>query len=269
MEKNNLVKTVIQSGVASSSASAISGSTTAAKHVTQTSALNILKDQFKVGGARACFRGLAPSLAGIVPHSGIYFALYAPVKKLCHKRRLSDGASAATAAMVAGGFANVVTNPVWVVKSRMSSKPQQYPKMVNAFAKILKEEGSRGFCSGMGASALGVSHVVVQFPLYEMIKQEVAANAGRKTDDLLSITVASTVSKLAASGVTYPLEVIRTQMQTYGETGSKAAIDRTKKIWTNYKTSGFFRGFSVSMVKSVPSTVITLYLYEKLMDSVF
>jgi len=171
--------------------------------------------------------------------------------------------------MIAGGFANVVTNPVWVVKTRMTSKPQEYPKMANAFMKILQEEGARGFCSGMGASVLGVSHVVVQFPLYEALKERIAAHTYPKGEgnDLLSIGSASTASKLVASGVTYPLELIRTQMQHSGDTGYKAALKRTKAIWKTQKFQGFFRGFGVSMVKSVPSTVITLYMYEKMVET--
>jgi len=66
-----LVKTVLQSGAVNS------------KNVTSTrvSTLGILQEQVKFGGVKACFRGLSPSLAGIVPHSGFYFALYAPMKK--------------------------------------------------------------------------------------------------------------------------------------------------------------------------------------------
>jgi len=49
-----------------------------------------------------------------------------------------------------------------------STKP--YRHTGDAFVQIYKTEGIRGFYRGLLPSLFGVSHVAVQFPLYESFK---------------------------------------------------------------------------------------------------
>lgn len=225
----------------------------------KTQVVNYLKEQYHLFGLRGCFRGLSPSLAGIVPHNGLFFCMYDPVKNLCTQNRMSESSASAIAAMTAGGVANYATNPIWVVKTKMSTHPTEYPTIASAVQKIWRQ-GPRGFMSGAGASLLGVSHVMIQFPIYEYLKMA----AGEKPDSLSNIAFASVASKLAASGATYPLDVIRTHLQVNGETGFHAGVSRSSSIWNAAGLKGFYRGFNANAVKSVPATVITLTMYELL-----
>lgn len=45
-----------------------------------------------------------------------------------------------------------------------------YKNTFDAFKTIYSTEGFRGFYKGLGPSLMGVSHVAVQFPLYEKLK---------------------------------------------------------------------------------------------------
>jgi solute carrier family 25 folate transporter 32 len=225
----------------------------------KTQVVNYLKEQYHLFGLRGCFRGLSPSLAGIVPHNGLFFCMYDPIKDLCTQNMMSESSSSAIAAMTAGGVANYATNPIWVVKTKMSTHPTEYPTIASACLKIWKQ-GPRGFMSGAGASLLGVSHVMIQFPIYEYLKVKV----GEKADSLSNIAVASVASKIAASGATYPLDVIRTHLQVNGQTGFQAGMSTSASIWKTAGVKGFYRGFNANSVKSVPATVITLTMYEML-----
>jgi solute carrier family 25 folate transporter 32 len=104
-----------------------------------------------------------------------------------------------TAAMVAGATGSCVTNPLWVVKTRFmvsafrplsllhyvlrigstiqssSAKTQppeevRYRHTLDAFLRIYRGEGIYAFYRGLIPSLVGVSHVAVQFPLYEELK---------------------------------------------------------------------------------------------------
>ena len=76
----------------------------------------------------------------------------------------------------------------------------------------------RGFYKGLLPSLFGVSHVAVQFPLYETFKKwarEYQAEHGGDAKELSpsSILVCSATSKMIASVTTYPHEVLRTRLQ--------------------------------------------------------
>jgi len=96
-------------------------------------------------------------------------------------------------------------------------------------------EGLGAFYSGLGPALLGLTHVAVQFPLYEQFKKVFVRkeashfasgkNPGESGEvDFLGILAASVLSKICASSVTYPHEVLRTRLQTQFRPNGKTAI---------------------------------------------
>ena len=131
------------------------------------------------------------------------------------------------------------TNPIWVIKTRLMSQasqasylnpnvgraPWHYAGTIDAVRKMYAHEGFRAFYSGLGPALLGLTHVAVQFPLYEQFKKLfVRTNATHLATsttpgdhgevDFLGILAASCLSKICASSATYPHEVLRTRLQT-------------------------------------------------------
>lgn len=94
-----------------------------------------------------------------------------------------------------------------------------YISVCSALSRIACEEGLCGLYSGILPSLVGLSHVAIQFPAYEkirhffLVERKIRHYIVRKdntTVDQLghgSVAIASTVSKLTASIITYPLEV--------------------------------------------------------------
>lgn len=159
-------------------------------------------------------------------------------------------------AMTAGGASTVCTSPLWVVKTRFmvsvcagrrariehgvcsvnpltrlllapppqlqSAKPRDpshpppYRHTLDAFVRIMRDEGPRGFYRGLLPSLMGVSHVAVQFPLYENFKGWARASSlADEGGDLPPriILLCSSTAKMIASVLTYPHEVVRTRLQ--------------------------------------------------------
>ena len=94
-------------------------------------------------------------------------------------------------AMIAGGTSTICTNPLWVIKTRfmvrtlrdrvcktLTSRPHQtqsrrevrYRHTFDAALSIYRTEGIRAFYRGLLPSLFGITHVAVQFPLYEQLK---------------------------------------------------------------------------------------------------
>jgi len=126
----------------------------------------------------------------------------------------------------------MVTNPIWVIKTRLMSQvsrksttgaarpPWHYRSTFDAAKKMYTTEGILSFYSGLTPALLGLTHVAVQFPAYEYLKTKFtgrgmgqAADGDQKTH-WVGVLSASVLSKIMASSATYPHEVIRTRLQT-------------------------------------------------------
>lgn len=136
------------------------------------------------------------------------------------------------ASITAGACSTLATNPIWVIKTRLmaqvglhapeeSRPPWHYRGTIDAAIKMYRAEGIRVFYSGLAPALLGLSHVAIQFPMYELLKQQFTGLAmGENTFDMdnkryfLGITAASFLSKVCATCATYPHEVLRTRLQT-------------------------------------------------------
>ena len=82
-------------------------------------------------------------------------------------------------------------------------------------------EGILSFYSGLTPALLGLTHVAIQFPLYEVFKAKftgLGANANVTDEDkehhFYGMSLAVFLSKVCASTATYPHEVVRTRLQT-------------------------------------------------------
>lgn len=79
-----------------------------------------------------------------------------------------------------------------------------------------------------------------------------------------SILLASALSKMAASLATYPHEVIRTRLQSQTRKPYKynGIIHAIKVMSKEEGVRGFYKGLSTNLVRTVPSSALTILTYE-------
>jgi hypothetical protein len=88
----------------------------------------------------------------------------------------------AVSAGVADALCNLMTNPLFFIRTRMQSEifrslsevkyKQRYPaNMFKTMRIVVKDEGFRTLYQGLSASMIGVLMPVIYFPLYEKSKQ--------------------------------------------------------------------------------------------------
>ncbi|KAG7030206.1 Nicotinamide adenine dinucleotide transporter 1, chloroplastic, partial [Cucurbita argyrosperma subsp. argyrosperma] len=220
--------------------------------------LGSLKQIAHAEGLRGMYRGLSPTVLALLPNWAVN-----------ERHQLSIGANM-LAASGAGAATAIATNPLWVVKTRlqgMKSGVLPYRNTVSALKRIAYEEGIRGLYSGLVPALAGVSHVAIQFPTYEKIKSYLASRDNTTTDKLSArdVAVASSVSKIFASTLTYPHEVVRSRLQEQGFHSEKrysGVTDCVKKVFQQDGLPGFYRGCAANLLRTTPAAAITFTSFE-------
>lgn len=148
------------------------------------------------------------------------------------------------AACEAGALTLVLTNPIWVVKTRLCLQyggmdehavdaSKRYVGMVDALRKVYHYEGIRGLYRGFVPGIFGVSHGALQFMAYEELKKYYVIKKGMSPNDKLSTVgylSCAAASKLFAAVITYPYQVVRARLQDQYGTYS-GVLDVIRRTW--------------------------------------
>jgi solute carrier family 25 protein 33/36 len=182
--------------------------------------LNLFSNIYRDESPRELFRGLGPTLVGVVPARSINFFTYGNGKQII-ARRFNNGQENVyvhlSAAAIAGIVTATATNPIWVVKTRVQLAVSNHiqPGSSNILKgswgmikTILRQDGLRGFYKGLSASYLGVTEGTIQWALYEQLKKMSApTNRRGGAQEWLGMLGSAGTAKIIAGVVTYPHEV--------------------------------------------------------------
>lgn len=132
-------------------------------------------------------------------------------------------------------------------------------------AQILKTEGIAGLYAGVRAALVLVINPIIQYTVFEQIKNKVSKH---KTPGNLDFFLMGAVSKLCATAITYPYIVIKSRMQVsqQGEEKYSSILDGFKKIIATEGVTGLYKGISSKIVQSVLSAAFLFLAKEVLFD---
>lgn len=225
----------------------------------------------------ALYRGLTPNLVGNSAGWGLYFLWYRQTQDAIRSYRGYTPTQPLTsvdylaASGTAGFLSAVLTNPIWVVKTRMltttATQSGAYRGLVSGLRSIYRVEGARGFFHGLTPTLFGVSHGSLYFMAYEKLK--LWRRQSKRSSELSNVDTLATasLSKVFAGSITYPHQLVRARMQTYDPSltvpvRGLGLIGTVKAVWIHEGLIGFYKGMVPNLLRVVPSTCVTFLVYE-------
>ncbi|KAJ3735901.1 mitochondrial carrier domain-containing protein [Lentinula guzmanii] len=157
--------------------------------------------------------------------------------------------------LIAGGAAGTAVDllffPIDTLKTRLQSA-QGFAR-AGGFRGIYKGIGSVGVGSAPGAAAF--------FCTYDTLKKTLPF-----PDHLSPVNhvVSASLGEIAACLIRVPTEVIKTRMQTSSYGSGLSSFSAARILWTSEGLRGFYKGFSITVMREIPFTSIQFPLYEVL-----
>jgi len=233
--------------------------------------LDILKTQYQVrkynktlldsgrqiynkNGILGFYRGAGSNILAMASFYGVFFPIYHFNKQFVKKLfpDINQPLQHITASISAGIGASLFANPFHVLKTRYhTEKTKISPSISGLIRKIYQKEGFRSFYRGLGVTYFKNIELGIQLPIYEYIKSNTP----------ITYALAAFIAKMTATTVTFPLDTIRTNRR---RNSNLSIFEIINKIKSERGLFGFYKGYHIYLLRSLPSSVIAFMVYESL-----
>lgn len=130
-------------------------------------------------GPAELYRGLTPSVIGVIPYAATNYYAYDTLRKAYKKAFKKEEIGSIMTLLIgsaAGAISSTATFPLEVARKHMQvgalSGRQVYKNVLHALASILEQEGIQGLYRGLGPSCLKlVPAAGISFMCYEACKR--------------------------------------------------------------------------------------------------
>ena len=177
-------------------------------------------------------------------------------QRTTQKSRLSALESMAAGAL-AGSATVLLTNPIWVVNTRMTARQAESnestlptkegeqpektrsPGTIATLMKIIREDGFMRLFAGVLPALVLVLNPILQYSIYEQLKQMLEKR--RKVGPTDSFLLGA-LGKLAATTITYPYITVKSRAHVATGAGRQGMMASTKKIIKEEGLGGLYGG---------------------------
>eukprot|EP00186_Timspurckia_oligopyrenoides_P002869 CAMPEP_0182445996 /NCGR_PEP_ID=MMETSP1172-20130603/3917_1 /TAXON_ID=708627 /ORGANISM="Timspurckia oligopyrenoides, Strain CCMP3278" /LENGTH=299 /DNA_ID=CAMNT_0024641851 /DNA_START=153 /DNA_END=1052 /DNA_ORIENTATION=+ len=207
------------------------------------------------------YSGLRPAIFGTICSQGTYYFFYSLLRRAVSggsERHATLSISESIFVSSLAGCINVLlTNPIWVVVTRMQHANKPF---VQTVYELYREGGSlNAWSKGVLPSLFMVSNPVVQFALLESLSNLLRSRGiKRSTVNMLLI---GALAKLFATVLTYPLLVVKSVLQVSGPSNMLRALI---SLYERHGVWAFFRGIETKIAQSVLAAAILYAVRSRL-----
>lgn len=229
----------------------------------------VFQSIMEVDGWKGLFRGNLVNIIRVAPSKAIELFAYDTVKKqlspkLGEQPKIPIPASSIAGA-VAGVSSTLCTYPLELLKTRLTVQRGVYKNFVDAFVRIVREEGPAELYRGLTPSLIGViPYAATNYLAYDTLRKAYKkAFYKEEVGNVMTLLMGSAAGAFSCSA-TFPLEVARKHMQAGALNGRQYSnmLQALMSILEKEGLVGLYRGLGPSCLKLVPAAGISFMCYE-------
>lgn len=245
----------------------------------QTAFLTSVQQIIAREGVSGLYAGLDSAVFGISVTNFVYYYWYEWTRAFFERR--SAGKKLTTLeSMIAGAIAGsatvILTNPIWVVNTRMTTRKHQAqeeadntlplsnateakakkaatasaPTTIGTLLALLRNEGPQALFAGVVPALVLVINPILQYTLFEQMKN--AYERRRRSNITPQVAfVLGALGKLFATTVTYPYITVKSQMHVAGDGGKEGAVAALRRVVREEGYAGLYKGIGPKVTQSV------------------
>lgn len=213
-------------------------------------------------GVSGLYSGIHSALFGISVTNFVYYYWYEWTRALFEKAAEKAGRASkkltTVESMIAGAIAGsatvIITNPIWVVNTRVTTrkqdreadveagvaKPAKPPTTFGTLMSLLKNDGPQALFAGVLPALVLVINPILQYTLFEQMKNAIE-NKRKVTPTMVFFLGA--LGKLFATSITYPYITVKSQMHVAGrQQKSEGMTEALRRVVRDEGYSGLYKG---------------------------
>jgi solute carrier family 25 carnitine/acylcarnitine transporter 20/29 len=251
--------------------------------------LDAISQTMRKEGIRGFFKGLSVPIAMAGVLNAVLFSANAGSKTLLasalekRKEDLSLSQVALAATLSAPVYAAALVPADFVKAQLQVQRPgvqQLYTGAFDCLAQNLRQKGVRsvyrGYCTTWFMRSLSLPLYLTSYdatkryfsarskPQKDARGQDVACGAPAPPPSAAVALTAGSVAGLTMWAILFPLDVIKTRLQTQ-RTGGGSALAACRAILRQDGWRGFFRGYTVCLARAVPANAVVFLVVEQTM----
>jgi adenine nucleotide transporter 17 len=210
-------------------------------------------------GISGLYSGLESALFGISVTNFVYYYWYEFTRAVFEKAAIQGGRASkkltTVESMIAGAIAGsatvLITNPIWVINTRMTARKSEAEETLPGAKKpkastlstlmdLLRQEGPKALFAGVLPALVLVINPILQYTIFEQLKNVVERRRRMTPKDAFYL---GALGKIMATSLTYPYITIKSRAHVASKDGPKESLNGSlKRIIQEEGWKGLYKG---------------------------
>ncbi|OJJ44854.1 hypothetical protein ASPZODRAFT_134253 [Penicilliopsis zonata CBS 506.65] len=253
----------------------------------QSSTLDAVRRIVQREGVAGLYSGLESALFGISVTNFVYYYWYEWTRAAFEKAAVRAGRASkkltTVESMIAGAIAGsatvLITNPIWVINTRMTAcksesdeqglpggqaKKKARPSTISTLIELLRQEGPKALFAGVLPALILVINPILQYSIFEQLKNIVERRRRVTPKDAFYL---GALGKIMATSITYPYITVKSRMHVASKDGPKESLNGSlKRIIQEEGVVGLYRGIAPKVTQSAITAAFLFAFKDILYD---